>query len=132
MSWYLKCKKNYTNFKGRARRKEYWIFQLINIIFLLFLYILDLKLNTGTIINNRYIGFFSFIYEIFILLPTLSVTVRRLHDIGRSGSWIFISFIPIVGVIWLIILMCVEGSVFDNEYGSNPKDENQSESYINK
>lgn len=106
MDWYLKALKNYVNFEGRARRKEYWFFVLINAIVSTVLSILLLPL--------------SWLYSVAVFLPSLAVTVRRLHDIGRSGWWILIGLIPIVGFIVLLVFMFTD-SVDDNHYGPNPK-----------
>jgi uncharacterized membrane protein YhaH (DUF805 family) len=115
MEWYLKVvKENYANFNGRARRKEFWMFVLFNIIFSIVTWTVDAILGTYIV--------FSTIYGLAILIPSLAVTVRRLHDIGKSGLWIFIEFIPFIGWIWLLILLAQEGIPGPNEYGPNPKD----------
>jgi uncharacterized membrane protein YhaH (DUF805 family) len=114
MSWYLGCWKKYATFSGRARRKEYWMFVLFNVIATVVLSIIGsliLKEN-GTILTG--------IYGLAILIPSLAVTVRRLHDTGRKGWWIFISFVPVIGGIWLFVLTLLD-STADNEYGPNPK-----------
>lgn len=113
MQWYIKCLKNYVAFSGRARRKEYWMFVLFNIIFAAVVGTLDSLLKTNFIISS--------LYSLVILLPSLAVLVRRLHDIGKSGGWIFIVFIPLVGGIWLLVLLCKEGNPGPNQYGDNPK-----------
>lgn len=114
MSWYLGVLKKYAVFSGRARRKEYWMFSLFNFIFTLIAVILDTALSTG--------GVVYVLYYLGILLPTLAVTVRRLHDVGKSGWFIFIGLIPIIGAIWLLILTLSEGKPGYNKYGPNPKE----------
>jgi uncharacterized membrane protein YhaH (DUF805 family) len=115
MEWYLKViKENYANFNGRARRKEFWMFVLFNVIFEIIASVIDGILGTYIV--------FSMIYGLAILVPAIAVTVRRLHDIGKSGFWIFIEFIPLIGWIWLLILLAQEGMPGPNEYGPNPKD----------
>jgi uncharacterized membrane protein YhaH (DUF805 family) len=81
--------------------------------------ILDNILGTAT--EGLVYGVIYIIYMLAVIIPSLAVMVRRLHDIGKSGGWFFISFIPIVGAIWLLILLCKEGQVEDNQYGVNPK-----------
>ncbi|MFS0558240.1 DUF805 domain-containing protein [Brevibacillus sp. 179-C9.3 HS] len=112
MQWYLKVLKNYVAFSGRARRTEYWMFTLFSVIISLVLSFIESMIGIPLLLTG--------IYSLAILLPTLSVIVRRLHDIGKSGWWFLISFIPLIGSIWLLVLMCQE-SHGDNQYGANPK-----------
>lgn len=116
MDWYLAVLRKYAVFNGRARRKEYWMFTLFNFIFMLVAYILD-SIFSG----NMGYGFIYMIYSLAVLLPSLAVSVRRLHDIGKSGWYILLAFIPIIGGIWLLVLMCLDGNAGDNMYGPNPK-----------
>jgi len=126
MKWYLKVLKNYANFKGRARRKEYWMFVLFNLIFLIVASILDRILDniiirsTASFETVNY-PIFYVLYSLFIIIPSLAVAVRRLHDIGKSGWMILISLIPLVGAIWLFVLMVTDSELGENKYGSNPK-----------
>lgn len=113
MEWYLKVLKNYVGFTGRARRKEYWMFFLFNAIISLVLTLLDKLLHIGTLLTT--------LYSLAVLLPSLSVAVRRLHDTGRSGWWLFIALIPIIGAIILLVFMCLDSQPGDNKYGPNPK-----------
>jgi uncharacterized membrane protein YhaH (DUF805 family) len=114
MEWYLKVvKDNYANFTGRARRKEYWMFALINIIFAIVLAIIDFVIGTFPVIYM--------VYLLAILLPGLAVFVRRMHDIGKSGWWFFIALIPLIGTIWLLVLLCTDGNPGENSYGPSPK-----------
>jgi len=119
MSWYLMVIKNYAGFSGRARRKEYWMFYLMNCIIVVALAIL---LSILTVITGA-MGFMAiyYLYALFIFLPALAVTIRRLHDIGKSGWWYLIVFIPLIGVIWLIVLLATEGNAGENQYGPDPK-----------
>lgn len=119
MNWWLTAMKKYVDFSGRARRKEYWMFTLFNIIFLIAALVLDLLL--GSVSEDLGYGLFYSLFSLGILLPTWSVTVRRLHDVGKSGWWIFISLIPILGGLWLLILTVTDGQAGDNQYGANPK-----------
>ena len=128
MEWYLKVvRDNYANFSGRARRKEYWMFFLFNMIFTIVAGIADNILGTDfTIGEGAYsvsmgYGWIYLIYVLAVIIPGCSVAVRRLHDVGKSGWFLLISLIPLIGVIWLIILMCTEGNKTENTYGPSPK-----------
>ncbi|WP_084978375.1 DUF805 domain-containing protein [Plesiomonas shigelloides] len=118
MSWYLSVLKKYAVFTGRAQRKEYWIFFLINMIIALVAGIIDASIG-GT--DNNII---SVIYSLAILLPSLAVSVRRLHDTDRSGWWMLLSLIPLIGPIILIIFFVQNGTADINRYGENPKEIN--------
>ena len=120
MNWYLKVvRDNYANFKGRARRKEYWMFVLINTLITIPLYLIALYLMSQ---QDSFVGMIVYlIYGLAIFIPSLAVIVRRLHDIGKSGWWMLISFIPIIGGIWLLVLLVTEGDKGNNQYGSDPK-----------
>jgi len=119
MKYYLEVLKKYATFSGRARRSEYWYFVLFNFIFMLVAMGLDNLL--GTTVSVLPYGYFYFALALAVLIPGLAVFVRRMHDIGKSGWWYFIAFIPLVGAIWLLILCCTEGVSGDNEYGADPK-----------
>jgi uncharacterized membrane protein YhaH (DUF805 family) len=120
MSWYLAVLKKYAVFSGRARRKEYWMFVLFNLIFAIVAMILDNVL--GTAIEDVGYGVFYLLYVLAVLVPSLAVVVRRLHDIGKSGWWIFISLIPLIGGIWLLVLLVTDSQPGENQYGPNPKE----------
>ena len=117
MEWYLKVMRdNYANFRGRARRKEYWMFTLVNVIIMI----------ASIVVRDMYgrIVFMMDTYTICALIhfiPSLAVTVRRLHDIGKSGWFYLIVLIPLIGPIWLLVLHCTEGQKEDNKWGPDPK-----------
>jgi uncharacterized membrane protein YhaH (DUF805 family) len=113
MEWYLKVLKNYVGFQGRARRKEYWMFVLVSVIVSIVLNILESMLGMNSVLSG--------LYSLAVLLPSLAVGVRRLHDTGRSGWWLLLSLIPLVGAIILIVFMCQESQEGSNQYGPNPK-----------
>ena len=115
MNWYLKVLRQYADFNGRARRTEYWMFVLFNFIFSVIANLLDYLFGT--------IYVFSGIYALAVFIPSLAVTVRRLHDINKSGWMILVAFIPVIGAIWLFILLVMEGTPGENQYGSNPKEQ---------
>ena len=114
MNWYKKCLNQYADFNGRARRTEYWMFFLFNWIIGTVLGLVISILNLPDFIN--------YIYSIFILVPTLAVGARRLHDIGKSGWWLLISLIPVIGWILLLIFFVKDGQQGVNQWGSNPKE----------
>ncbi len=113
MQWYLKVLKNYVGFQGRATRQEYWMFVLMNFIAVCILSIVELLLGIPGVLTG--------IYGLAVFLPSLAVLVRRLHDIGKSGWWFLISFIPFIGTIVLIVFACQESQPTENQYGLNPK-----------
>lgn len=109
----------YAVFSGRARRSEYWYFFLFNFIVSLILGFIGTRLF-GTI-GNSSTDIVSLIWSLAVLLPGLAVAVRRLHDIGRSGFWIFIILIPLVGWIIMIVWLIKDSAPGENKYGPNPK-----------
>jgi len=113
MSWYLEVLKKYAVFNGRARRKEYWMFFLFNIIIAFVIGFFEEIVGAPDIIST--------IYSLAVLIPGIAVSVRRLHDIDRSGWWLFISLVPIIGIIVLIVFMVKDGQSGENQYGQNPK-----------
>jgi len=128
MKWFIKVLSHYADFSGRARRTEYWMFVLFNVIFNLvwtFLVIAGVLVFTSDD-NNRAMPFImvsvaSLSYYFLMMLPSMSVAVRRLHDLGKSGWMMFVGLIPIAGGIWLLVLMLTEGNKGENEYGPDPK-----------
>jgi uncharacterized membrane protein YhaH (DUF805 family) len=115
MKWYLKVLNQYADFNGRARRKEYWMFVLYNIIFSLMALTLD-NLIGMTLEGLIYGPLFS-IYSIAVFIPGMAVAVRRLHDVGKSGWMILINFIPLIGSLWLLILLVKDSKPGPNQYG---------------
>lgn len=113
MNWYIKVLQQYADFGGRARRQEYWMFVLFNLIFSIVLGVVDAALGTW--------GALGGLYALAMLIPSIAVGVRRLHDTGKSGWMLLIALIPLIGTIWLIVLLVTEGTPGSNEYGINPK-----------
>lgn len=113
MQWYLKVIKNYVGFHGRAARKEYWMFVLINFIIAFVIGFFEGLFDLPQ--------FLSTLYTLFVLLPSLAVGVRRLHDTGKSGWWLLISLVPFIGWIILIVFFCEDSKVAGDKYGPNPK-----------
>ena len=124
MNWYLKCLKRYIDFWGRARRKEYWMFTLWNVVIIMFL--AALAAIGGEIGSDSLLSYIPMVlyllYGLFILIPSFTVSVRRLHDIGKSGWWILIGLIPLIGSIILLVWYCTEGQRCENEWGPDPKE----------
>ena len=120
MNWYLEVLKKYAVFSGRARRKEYWFFVLFNIIIGLALTFIDF--STGLYDVESEIGLLSSLYSLAVLVPGIAVTIRRLHDTSRTGWWFLIAFVPIIGVIVLLVFMVFDSTPGDNQYGPNPVD----------
>lgn len=119
MNWYVAALKKYAVFEGRAQRKEYWMFVLFTIIFGVIAIVLDNI--SGLVYQSFKFGIFYCLFSLAVLLPGLTVMVRRLHDIGKSGWMIFINLIPLIGSIWLLILLATDSQSGENQYGVNPK-----------
>ena len=120
MHWYIEVLRKYTVFEGRARRKEYWIFALISALILIFLSLID-ELTGWKVWEDE--GVLSLVYSIAVFVPTLAVVIRRLHDTDRSGWWILIALIPLVGAIVLLVFLILKGNEGDNRFGPDPKAE---------
>ena len=120
MNWYLQALKKYATFTGRARRKEYWFYMLFYLIILVVLSICDGII--GTTMQGGGVGILTLIYILAVLVPTLAVTVRRLHDTDRSGWWIFIQLVPIIGFFVFLYFMVSDGTPGTNTYGPSPKE----------
>lgn len=116
-NYYLNAiKDHYADFEGRARRSEYWYYTLFNAIIMYGLFGM-MFLGDGMI----FMYFIAIIYALATLVPTLAVAVRRLHDVGKSGWFILIGLIPLIGGIWLLVLYVTDSLDGENEYGENPK-----------
>jgi len=129
MNYYLAVLKKYAVFRGRASKMEYWMFAWLNLIFGVVAFILDVVFRTSSPIQidltsflvlfpGKISGFFLPLYLLAVFIPFLAVTVRRLHDTGESGWWCLLGIIPLVGTIWLIVLLATAGSREENTYGA--------------
>ena len=124
MKWFLDCLKNkYATFEGRARRKEYWYFVLFYVLAIVALAIVDEMI--GTFSEEAEIGLLSGLFVLATFIPSLAVTVRRLHDTDRSGWWILINLIPIIGAIVLLVFTVLDSQPGANRFGENPKGEGE-------
>ena len=113
MNWYRKVMTQYVDFSGRARRKEYWMYFLVYFLITLLCGVVEGIFSiTGTITT---------VVALVHLLPSLGVTVRRLHDINRSGWWILVSLIPVIGWLVLLYFMVKSGDTQSNQFGADPK-----------
>lgn len=111
MKWYLEVLKKYAVFNGRARRSEYWYFFLFNVIISIVLNVVGAGLN---------LFFLGTLYSLIVLIPSIAVAVRRMHDVNKSGWYLLIP-------IYSLILACTEGTAGPNDYGDDPKNEFLSE-----
>src|SRR5689334_13817971 len=114
MEWYTKVLKNYAGFSGRARRTEYWMFTLFNIIIGGVLYAIYAATGSS-IFMILYV-----LYFVAVFVPSLAVGVRRLHDTNRTGWWLLLGFVPFIGGIVLIVFCALEGDRGANQYGEDP------------
>jgi uncharacterized membrane protein YhaH (DUF805 family) len=114
MNWYLAVLRNYLGFSGRARRTEYWMFALFNLIIFLVLALF------AAITRSFFFWLLYGLYALAVLIPSLAVTWRRMQDTGRNGLWILLGLIPFVGGIILLVFMILPGTQGPNEFGPDP------------
>jgi len=119
MNWYLEVLRKYAVFSGRARRKEYWFFLLFNLLIMFGLAFIDVAF--GFYNEEVGVGLLSGLYALAVLLPSLGVSIRRLHDTDRSGWWLLLLLVPLVGSIVLIIFFALDGTPDKNRFGDSPK-----------
>jgi hypothetical protein len=122
MKYFLYCLQHYAEFNGRARRSEYWYFVLFNLV-ISFVIGFTFGVIAG-LLDMPALANLAYLWSLAMFIPGLAVSVRRLHDIGRSGWWLLLSLIPLVGAIILIIWYCTDSQPGANQYGSNPKEMN--------
>ena len=113
MDGYLQTLKKYADFSGRSRRSEYWMFFLFNFIIAIALSVVDYVLGSA--------GIVGLLFALAILIPSIAVGVRRLHDTDRSGWWLLVGFVPLIGAIVLIVFFVLDSTPGDNRFGANPK-----------
>ena len=112
LNWYMQVLSNYAGFSGRARRAEYWNFFLVNLIVA---FVLEF------VLGFMHLQFVAYLYSLAVLLPSIAVGVRRMHDTNRSGWWLLIALIPFAGWLAVLILLALEGTPGPNQYGPDPK-----------
>ena len=120
MNWYFDVLKRYAVFRGRARRKEYWMFFLFNVIISFVLMFIDGLIGL-TSQSGFGVGPLYGLYLLALFIPSVAVSVRRLHDTNRSAWWLLIGLVPLLGGLILVILMCFESQPEENRYGPSPK-----------
>lgn len=120
MNWFLMALTKYATFSGRAQRAEYWYFVLIYVFLYIGLSIIDAV--AGTFSAQVDMGLFGAFLAIALFIPSIAVAVRRLHDTGRSGWWLLMGFLPLIGAIVLFVFMAQNSEAGANTYGPNPKD----------
>ena len=113
MNWYLAVLKNYAQFNGRARRKEFWMFVLFSSLILIVLGAVEWLLGLPAALSG--------LYNLGVLVPSFAVLFRRLHDTGRSGWWVLVLFVPLLGALAILFFTAQEGESGENAYGPNPK-----------
>lgn len=134
MNWYKKAWQNYAQFSGRAQRAEYWWFTGINIIVIIVLRLIatSLVMASGQSVPETVtismmlvllISFILLVFALAIIMPSIAVTVRRLHDIGKSGWWYLLILIPFAGALIIFIMTLLDSEPSTNKYGANPKEE---------
>ena len=120
MNWFLMALKNYVGFSGRSRRSEYWYFTLFYLVIAIILSVLD-GIVFGGSVDGKGTPVLSGLFMLAMLLPSIAVGIRRLHDTDRSGWWLLIGMIPILGAIVLIVFFVQDSKPGDNRFGPNPK-----------
>ena len=113
MDWYLKVMQQYFNFSGRANRKEFWLFTLFNLAITFALTLFDLFFQIYVFTTIFYI------YALIVFIPSLAVLLRRLHDVGKTSRYFFLIAFPIIGWLWLLVLLCLKGEPETNMWGEN-------------
>ena len=115
MDFYLDAFRKYGTFSGRASRKQYWMFVLWNLIFYVVLFVLVAAMR-NVVTLSLYYG-----YALVLLIPSLAILARRLHDTGRTAWWILICLVPFIGAVVLLVFSLLSGPPGDNKYGPNPQ-----------
>ncbi|MBX3479145.1 MAG: DUF805 domain-containing protein [Caulobacter sp.] len=113
--------RKYVDFQGRARRSEYWLYILFLTAVEIVLVVLAAMMSNGDPESFGPVNILLLIFGLGTFLPTLAVAVRRLHDTGRSGFWLFIGLIPLIGAIVLLIFYVLDGTPGPNRFGPDPK-----------
>ncbi|MBO7300017.1 MAG: DUF805 domain-containing protein [Tidjanibacter sp.] len=117
--YFKKCFRQYADFKGRARRAEYWYFVLYTWLISIAVSLVDM-LTLG--VGEDGMGLLGAIFSLVIFIPSLAASVRRMHDTGRSGWVLLLSFIPVIGWIFVIVYSCQDSQPGSNKWGANPKE----------
>ena len=121
MNWYLEVLRKYAVFDGRARRKEYWMFSLISILISMALGFAAGFVGTAMGLSSNMVTLLALVYSVAVLVPSLAVWTRRMHDTGRSGWWFLLILVPLIGAIALLVFSLQDSEPGTNAYGKNPK-----------
>jgi len=121
MQYYIKALKKYAEFEGRTPRKDFWMFVLFHVLITIGLMILDNLLGLADAQSGY--GVLTGLYGLAVFIPGLAISMRRLHDIGKSGWWLLLNFIPLIGPLVLIVFYVLDSEKGTNQYGPNPKSE---------
>jgi uncharacterized membrane protein YhaH (DUF805 family) len=119
MNWYLEALRKYATFTGRARRKEFWFFQLFVLLIVMVLSLADRML--GMLDDETGFGPLSGLFSLAMFIPSLAVSVRRLHDTDRTGWWALLYFVPLLGFLVLLVFFILDGTRGTNRFGEDPK-----------
>lgn len=118
MGLYFKCLSKYATFSGRASRKEFWCYSIINTLIILILLYVNINIQGGELLTAS--GYLLIFYIILTFMPSLAAMSRRWHDIGRTGAWLFLNLVPVIGTIVSVGFFLVQGDKGTNEYGRDP------------
>ena len=119
MNWYMEALRKYATFTGRARRKEFWFFQLFVLLIAMVLSLVDRML--GLLDDVTGFGPLSGLFSLAMFIPSLAVSVRRLHDTDRTGWWALLYFVPLLGFLVLLVFFVLDGTRGTNRFGEDPK-----------
>lgn len=128
MDWMLMPLRRYAEFSGRSRRKEYWMFFLLQLIVYVVLSVIEGALGLTGMIAGAY-GPLTALFALGFLIPGIAVGIRRLHDTDRSGWWLLLAFVPLVGAIVLLVFFVMDGTNGPNRFGPDPKNPGQAEAF---
>jgi len=118
MNGYTTAMRRYVEFSGRSSRSEFWLYTLVYVIIYLVAAVIDAFVFGMNVMQH--IGIVTGIVALVHFIPSLAVSIRRLHDTDRSGWWLLIVFVPLIGAIWLVVLYCFSGTPGTNRFGSEP------------
>jgi len=128
MDWMLMPLRRYAEFSGRSQRKEYWMFYLFCVIVAVVLNVVESIVGLSGMVGGVY-GPLTSLFLLGILVPSIAVGIRRLHDTDRSGWWLLIALVPIVGGIVLLVFFVTDGTHGPNRFGPDPKNPGQAEAF---
>jgi uncharacterized membrane protein YhaH (DUF805 family) len=119
MQWFMTALQKWSDFSGRARRREYWFFILIFVVIYIVLTLVDMMVGLTNAATG--VGILGGLFALAMLIPAIAVAVRRLHDTNRSGWWLLLGFIPVIGELVLLVFYLLDSQPGDNRFGPNPK-----------